>query len=1736
MKRIIYSSLFIVFLLLSKLSFGQALNFSVSTASVCSTGNISTNTVLAAITSSGAGSPTSFSFTIINPVGCVGNSTIIPVVPNGSVVSIIFPCCGNYFIQGFAYIGAIPINAGAPPAQTVEIVCPTSGTVTPQTQTICIGNPASLTGSGAIGYQWFSKAVGGPTVNAGLANPLVTTPLVNTTYTMIGTTAAGCTVVSTASVYIQNATLAASPATITACTGATIALTSTPTAITNGSFTAGTATTGIVWIAPTSPTTQVGNTRNVIVSATNGIFTVSLTHTGQAGVCTLTTSVLVNTTNVMPVTITLSSPTVCPGSSVTLTGSSGTLFPTSAANYSWTAVPALTPANITGNPITRTPSVNTTYSVNASYFGCTGSATAAVIMGSITPTFSTSVPNSCPGRSLTLTAGGAVNYTFTANSGFTFILPKASPTVNTVSHSPSNAQLLFPINYCVIGAVGACTGTTCSTVGLLVLTPSLTSITGPSVCPGTAINLSATCNTGTVYTGAGISYTFIGTPASTPSTNIAGSVSSNTRMYIPVNNNPLNYPINFCVSADSAGCKGSTCINVNIKTLTPTLSLVNNPSNSICAGTNFTLNSSMCAGPTTTITFIAPPGGTNFTTSPCQAITSNTIPGSTYTVSVDSAGCVGEGYVTITTRTINTTFTLSPLGSTLSPNSISICAGSTVFVNASGGTSTNYTFTAPYLTPSGSNTISNGPTDQSSITITPNHTLFPFPHTYTVSADSGGCSGGGTFTVNLFSISPTNLSLTASSPSVCPGTQFTLNATPINPLSAYNYTFSTPSPSITNSTNTLVVISPTIFPSTYTVLADSISNFGQAHCYVTKTVSINLKTLSGFALTSNSVSVCSGKQATLTATGQSSSTTLYSYTFAAISPTNFPIITNPGTNSIIVSPTILTTYAVLVDSAGCKSPTLPPITVNVGILPNLNFLPVASSNSVCGGLSSTITILSSPTNTYTWFMPLGSGSITPGPAPSTVAVVNPSTNAIYTVQAIDALGCVGINTVEVVIDPSAKITVTLSSTNLIICPTQAVTLTAVADINPSTFSWTPGSGLNSTIGSSVIAAPLITTAYSATANNGYGCVGSAGYTVTVAPTASALIVPSSSAICAGFNATLTGAGATTYTWTGSTFTGSILQPSISVTQGTYSLTGSNGGSCIDSSGVITITISPNLILTTGQSSFSTCIQSNYPKAAFPVTFSVSGASTYAWFPFNSLTYSLGPQTSASPLASTCYTVTGNTSVCSGTAAICLTVAPQFTIEVTPPLPAMCLGDTLKMSIVNISNLAFGPVSQFKYKWNDPIPISVYNPLQSTVVANPAVTSNYSVEVRDARDCISMPRLVTVTVFPRPITAVSIPTINSVATNTVCFIGRDTPAPPDNVITLTAGNNNTGLPFGIQPTYTWTSPYKPSSILTPANNNIITVSAPSKAPTIAVYTVQSGYNGIPGCARFDTVGIRVIDCRSLVNVKSELMFEKAQKDDTICSRQCITFVNKVDTAAGGPLSYTWTFQGGSPEKSNEANPTVCYNLPGKYNVILNVTSPYPKYQTPSGSTKTGGLLNFVKIVDIPNVTIKAPGQLASDTIIRFGQFVELKASNALRYEWSPAYNISSLTNKNVKVNPFRSTQYVVTGYNSRECFSTDTLNIFVVEDCGEMYVPNAFSPNNDGHNDILYVRGLCLQTMTFMVFNRWGEKIFETTDQKIGWNGAFKGVDMNTGVYVYRLEGKTYEGKGFSSKGNITLIR
>ncbi len=88
----------------------------------------------------------------------------------------------------------------------------------------------------------------------------------------------------------------------------------------------------------------------------------------------------------------------------------------------------------------------------------------------------------------------------------------------------------------------------------------------------------------------------------------------------------------------------------------------------------------------------------------------------------------------------------------------------------------------------------------------------------------------------------------------------------------------------------------------------------------------------------------------------------------------------------------------------------------------------------------------------------------------------------------------------------------------------------------------------------------------------------------------------------------------------------------------------------------------------------------------------------------------------------------------------------------------------------------------------------------------------------------------------------------------------------------------------------------------------------------------------------------------------------------------------------------------------------------------------------------------------------------------------------------------------------------------------------------LFIPDAFSPNGDGNNDKLFVRGNNIQELYFAIYDRWGEKVFETMDKNIAWDGTYKGNQLSGAVFVYYCKGKYTDGKEFKQKGDVTLVR
>jgi gliding motility-associated-like protein len=154
-----------------------------------------------------------------------------------------------------------------------------------------------------------------------------------------------------------------------------------------------------------------------------------------------------------------------------------------------------------------------------------------------------------------------------------------------------------------------------------------------------------------------------------------------------------------------------------------------------------------------------------------------------------------------------------------------------------------------------------------------------------------------------------------------------------------------------------------------------------------------------------------------------------------------------------------------------------------------------------------------------------------------------------------------------------------------------------------------------------------------------------------------------------------------------------------------------------------------------------------------------------------------------------------------------------------------------------------------------------------------------------------------------------------------------------------------------------------------------------------------------------------------------------------------------------------------------------------------------------------------------------------------QLTGLVPANA-NFTWSPTSTMVSPTSLTTNVSPTETTTYTLTATDGL-CTKSDTALVRVYEIvCDEPYVfiPNAFTPNGDQENDVLYVRGIWIEKCVLRVFNRWGELVFETTDQNIGWDGTFKGKKLDPDVFDYYLDVDCLGGSSTIIKGNVTLMK
>jgi gliding motility-associated-like protein len=184
-------------------------------------------------------------------------------------------------------------------------------------------------------------------------------------------------------------------------------------------------------------------------------------------------------------------------------------------------------------------------------------------------------------------------------------------------------------------------------------------------------------------------------------------------------------------------------------------------------------------------------------------------------------------------------------------------------------------------------------------------------------------------------------------------------------------------------------------------------------------------------------------------------------------------------------------------------------------------------------------------------------------------------------------------------------------------------------------------------------------------------------------------------------------------------------------------------------------------------------------------------------------------------------------------------------------------------------------------------------------------------------------------------------------------------------------------------------------------------------------------------------------------------------------------------------------------------------------------------------------DLVELIIHPLPTVKARGE---QTIIA-GNTADVQASGdrILKFAWSPSESVECPDCPFTTVKPTKTTTYTVHVYTDFGCVDSDKVTITVLCDKSQLFIPNTFTPNGDGQNDVFYPRGTGLdKVQSFRIYNRWGEVVFERAafglnDKTYGWDGTFKGEKLPPDVFVYVIEALCDDGKIMTIKGDVTIV-
>jgi len=282
----------------------------------------------------------------------------------------------------------------------------------------------------------------------------------------------------------------------------------------------------------------------------------------------------------------------------------------------------------------------------------------------------------------------------------------------------------------------------------------------------------------------------------------------------------------------------------------------------------------------------------------------------------------------------------------------------------------------------------------------------------------------------------------------------------------------------------------------------------------------------------------------------------------------------------------------------------------------------------------------------------------------------------------------------------------------------------------------------------------------------------------------------------------------------------------------------------------------------------------------------------------------------------------------------------------------------------------------------------------------------------------------------------------------------------------------------------------------------TLQNPTISPSDTTTFVLTSFN-VFGCRNADSVTIAV---QHPINLVME-----SQRD--MCEGDSITL------SASGGLYYTWSPPGGLPD-----------NRHSDY-IVSPASSAVYTVEVSNDCFSTAGTVT-VTVYPLPLVDAGA------DTNIIRDEFIVLNGTaTGITHSWFPPNGLDAPSSLSTRASPFNTTTYVLTTESEYGCRASDDMTIYVTV-INLIEIPTAFSPNNDGTNDLFRIlKTLNIEQLYFFkIFNRWGQCVFETNDLKRGWDGTVYGVPQDVGVYGFIIKALNRDGEVVTREGTVTLLR